>query len=283
MAITSNGQKVSLNARLTNDYYQLFKDTGKFPVAGSGKEAKAMKDSFVTANAVIDERGFDGFVDLLHQDFSVRELKQAGFDVGGENMDTMVKGSAIFGPKIGQGFMQNLFGNYNPATFDRWWQRTFGRHAGTLIEPEGKIGDQILAFTDALEDTPAEAFGALGITKQQALSAPEEAAMLINNNFAKGGHKVKSEVNNAARNLAKSLTSVVDSPAGGGQRNFMREVITQVRDNLRGEGIMVDTADVQALLWYAEKDLYARMGARTDTTRVDYATVWKELAEAAGN
>ena len=71
-----------------------------------------------------------------------------------------------------------------------------------------------------------------------------------------------------------------DAPRGGNQRNFMRKTITQVRDNLRAEGIDIDTADVQALLWYAEKDLYGKMGARVNTTRVDYATVWKEIAAA---
>jgi hypothetical protein len=117
------------------------------------------------------------------------------------------------------------------------------------------------------------------MTKKNALANPEEAADVIYNVFSKGKFKVKSDVNNASRNLMKSLKNVVDAPAGGGQRNFMRDVIVQVRDNMREQGIPVDTADVQALLWYAEKDLYGRRGADVNTETVDYATVWKKLAE----
>jgi hypothetical protein len=279
MAITSNGQEVPLNGKLTNQYYQQWKRDGKFPIAGSGKERAAMEKSFETANRLVDDMGYEGFDNFLDSDFTVRELQEAGFKVSGENLDTTVKGSVIFGPKIGGGFMQNLRGNYDPPTFDRWWQRTYGRHTGTLISDPKKIGDQIEAFSDALDDVEPEAFKVMGMTKKQAMDNPEEAARVIYSNFSKGGFKVKSEVNNAARNLVKSLDNVVDSPAGGVQREFMRDVILQVRDNLRERGIDVDTADVQALLWYSEKDLYGKMGAFTNTDTVDYATVWKQLAE----
>ena len=47
-------------------------------------------------------------------------------------MDTDTHGSAIFGPKIGGGFYQNLMGNFHPVTQDLWFMRTFGRLAGTL-------------------------------------------------------------------------------------------------------------------------------------------------------
>jgi len=279
MSITSNGQEVPLNATLTNSYYPTFRDTGKFKVAGSGKEKAAMEHSFATANQMIDDLGWEGFDDFLDQEFTVKELLDAGFKVSGENVDTVVKGSVIFGPKIGGGFMQNLRGNYDPPTFDRWWQRTYGRHTGTLIADPLKIGTQEEAFFDVLEEVESEAFRAMGMTKKQALENPTEAARVIYANFSKGGFKVKSEVNNSARNLVKSLDNVVDAPAGGVQRAFMRMVIVQVRDNLRAMGISVDTADVQALLWYAEKDLYGKMGANVNTETVDYATVWKQLAD----
>ena len=240
-----------------------------------------MKKSFVAANDLVEKMGWEGFDMFLDTEFTVRELEALGFKIGGENKGTHVKGSAIFGPKIGGGFMQNLRGNYDPPTFDRWWQRTWGRHSGTLISPEEKIGAQLEAFIDTLEDVEPEAFKAIGMTKAQALDNPEEAARVIYNGFQKGGFKVKSEVNNASRNLVKSLDNVVDAPAGGGQREYMRGVILQVRDNLRARGINVDTADVQALLWYAEKDLYGKMGGIVNTETVDYATVWKQLAEQA--
>ena len=49
-------------------------------------------------------------------------------------MDDAVKGSAVFGPKIGQGFFQNLKGNYDPVTIDLWLRRTFGRLTGRSVD-----------------------------------------------------------------------------------------------------------------------------------------------------
>jgi len=282
MAITSNGQEVPLNAKLTNQFYTAYKKNGRFLVAGSGKEANAMKKGFENANAIVDDIGFAGFQDFLSREFTVRDLKQAGFNVSGENVDTIVNGSIIFGPKIGGGFMQNLMGNYKPATFDRWWQRTYGRHTGTLIAAPEKVAKQRDAFRAAI-GRKRELVESFGFDIKEVMADDEvldQFANVVHRKFASGGYKDKSPINNTSRNLGKSLTNLEDAPRGGNQRNFMRKTITQVRDNLRAEGIDIDTADVQALLWYAEKDLYGKMGARVNTTRVDYATVWKEIAAA---
>ena len=282
MAITSNGQEVPLNAKLTNQFYTAYKKNGRFLVAGSGKEANAMKKGFENANAIVDDIGFAGFQDFLSREFTVRDLKQAGFNVSGENVDTIVNGSIIFGPKIGGGFMQNLMGNYKPATFDRWWQRTYGRHTGTLIAAPEKVAKQRDAFRAAI-GRKRKLVESFGFDIKEVMADDEvldQFANVVHRKFASGGYKDKSPINNTSRNLGKSLTNLEDAPRGGNQRNFMRKTITQVRDNLRAEGIDIDTADVQALLWYAEKDLYGKMGARVNTTRVDYATVWKEIAAA---
>ena len=45
----------------------------------------------------------------------------------------MVYGAAIMGPKIGNGFFANLYGNYDQLTLDRWAMRTWGRMTGTLV------------------------------------------------------------------------------------------------------------------------------------------------------
>ena len=282
MAITSNGQEVPLNAKLTNQFYTAYKKDGRFLVAGSGKEANAMKKGFENANVIVDDIGFAGFQDFLSKEFTVGDLKQAGFNVSGENVDTIVNGSIIFGPKIGGGFMQNLMGNYKPATFDRWWQRTYGRHTGTLIAAPEKVAKQRDAFRTAI-GRKRKLVESFGFDIKEVMADDEvldQFANVVHRKFASGGYKDRSPTNNTSRNLGKSLTNLEDAPRGGNQRNFMRKTITQVRDNLRAEGIDIDTADVQALLWYAEKDLYGKMGARVNTARVDYATVWKEIAAA---
>ena len=49
------------------------------------------------------------------------------------NTDVQVYGSSLLGPKIGNGFWQNLNGNFNPLTIDLWMRRTWGRLTGKSI------------------------------------------------------------------------------------------------------------------------------------------------------
>ena len=44
--------------------------------------------------------------------------------VGLESKNAIVKGSSMFGPKIGGGFIPNLLGDYNALTPDRWFMRS---------------------------------------------------------------------------------------------------------------------------------------------------------------
>ena len=291
MAITSNGQKVSLNARLTDDYYQHFRQTGRFLVAGSGKEQGAMKSAFTLANHMLDDMGAEDFGRFLDTDFTVRELIDAGYKVGGENMDTVMKGSVIFGPKIGGGFMQNLRGNFDVPTFDRWWQRTWGRHTGTLIASPKKMAKQRTAFRQALGNRKAMVQKLYGVDLadvkikrgmdadeiQAADDALDALAHQMHGVFGRGNFKDKSPWNNASRNLDKSVSNVVDAPRGGGERTYMREAVRDVQSRLADEGTELDMADVQALLWYFEKDLYNKSGARATAEGVDYASAWKDF------
>ena len=55
--------------------------------------------------------------------------KLAEHDFGGIVWDEV----AIFGPKIGQGFLQNLMGKFDPVTIDLWMRRTWGRWTGDVV------------------------------------------------------------------------------------------------------------------------------------------------------
>lgn len=57
-----------------------------------------------------------------------------GIGVTGENADTEGRGAAILGPKIGNGFISNLYSFFDELTMDRWPMRSVGRIRGTLFE-----------------------------------------------------------------------------------------------------------------------------------------------------
>jgi len=296
LAVTSNGQSVSKQGQRVLDIYRKFKETGLLPENlkeyGFGPTTGPMEKAFKLSNRLRTELGFDAYDDFMRREFTVRELfEETGIKASGENMDTVVNGSVLLGPKIGGGFYQNLIGNYEPPTFDRWWQRTWGRQTGTLIPTPEQIGKQRHTFvaavgrkTKLLEDMGIDPKEFKAKNKDGSLVNPDlvdEVADNLYNAFraARFPPSMKNPVNNAAKNLRISQLNPVDAPRGGTQREYMRGVIRQVRDNMRDQGIEIDTADVQALMWYAEKELYRKSGVRPKPDQDDYATTFRKLAE----
>lgn len=287
-AITSNGMRVKDNAIATNRLYSEFKKTGQFPIDGAGEKIGTMKKTFQQANEVLDKHGFDYFQDFLNKDFTVRELKAAGFNVSGENMDTVLKGSAVFGPKVGGGFFQNLSGNYAPATFDLWWQRTWGRHTGTLkasAEQLSKAGQR--ARTALTGPAASKLAKQHGYSLRELKKAGNESMLAEFAGKVKRAHdrdflktrRVKNDLEKAAVNYLKMAVDHVKAPRSGSERAYMRRVFTAIQDNLKQRGIDMDIADIQAVMWYAEKDLSAKMGGEATAAGSDYASAWKQLAD----
>lgn len=52
------------------------------------------------------------------------------------------------------------------------------------------------------------------------------------------------------------------TPAGGGERNVMRQATARAIELLAGVGYNIDTADFQALMWYPEKRLFRSLGVK---------------------
>ena len=70
---------------------------------------------------------------LLTEVFGVERVKDLPITADAkEEADTMVSVAYAIGPKIGNGFLQNLRGNFDPLTMDRWWMRFVNRITGKL-------------------------------------------------------------------------------------------------------------------------------------------------------
>ena len=50
------------------------------------------------------------------------------------------------------------------------------------------------------------------------------------------------------------------TPAGGGERAYMRQVTARSQRTASRAGFDINTADFQALMWYPEKQLAEKMG-----------------------
>ena len=88
------------------------------------------------ANVLVEKIGLNATEDFVLQEFNVSELEVAASKALGKNIkvsglrNDSVNGAALFGPKIGQGFLQNLMGKFDPVTIDLWLRRTWGRWTG---------------------------------------------------------------------------------------------------------------------------------------------------------
>jgi hypothetical protein len=141
LAITSQNMTVKLNTRASNEQFNIFLKTGKFdPSIAYGEKAKSISGNLDLANVMIEELGSVlALEDFVSRTFTVRELEAEASKVAGRKItiagrkDDIVNGAAVFGPKIGQGFLQNLMGKFDPVTIDLWMRRTWGRWTGDVV------------------------------------------------------------------------------------------------------------------------------------------------------
>ena len=292
LSVTSQNTAVMDNARYADEVYSIYKETGRFPEDyGKGKFAQSMKDNFAVLNGLIESIGTDGARNFFDQQFTVKQLEEAGFSPpSGENKDTLVYGSYLLGPKIGQGFYQNLNGNFTPVTIDMWFMRTIGRMTGRLIgkpdivekqtdrlieglraDPEKRQNNFLIsqlfdAKIDGDIDTILEIADELRKEHDRIFGTPEVQAQFQAKTYE------KPEWAKAAEGLVSQQMKPQDSPASGNFRSAVRRITDKVREKVEASGYSVTNADLQAILWYPEKDLYKALGTRTrENINIDYA------------
>lgn len=163
-AATSQNLTVAENGKYTVDQFESLLKNGNFnPTIAEkyGKVGKSIAGNLDLANKMVESVGWNGLDDFIRKDFTIRQLQEAvkkatGKDVSiAGKMDDVVQGAAIFGPKIGQGFLQNLLGRFDPVTIDLWMRRTWGRWTGDVL-PEGILPEQLGRYVKTLRDAGME-------------------------------------------------------------------------------------------------------------------------------
>ncbi len=317
LAVTSNGMGVVDNFGYAAEQYEAWVNTGKFPIIGWGDRASAMEHAFKFYNSMIKAGATtEQFNAFMNQSTTVGELASDKFIVktgvnvpSQESVNTPVNGSYVIGAKIGQGFYQNLIGNFDNLTQDIWFMRTMNRLTGSvfkkpvtqrtfdrnydrvLLAIDGKKQSTKLAnpatenpLTDLDIDLLERTKKALSIDM---IPQDEDALYLFTDQFnreyerfrnrtqkseaAKLGVKpskiklpVKTELQLASQTYYDNRTTLEQQdPRSSDDRQAMREIVVRSREILKQEtGIDISNADFQALVWYAEKQLFAAQGVQ---------------------
>jgi hypothetical protein len=390
-AATSQNLTVPENGKYTIEQFEALLKNGKFDPSVAkkyGTKGRSIAGNLELANKMVDAVGWSGLDDFIRKDFTVRELTQAikaatGRDVSiSGKMDDVVQGAAIFGPKIGQGFLQNLLGRFDPVTIDLWMRRTWGRWTGDVlaegIKPE-QLGRYVKTLRDAGFELPQSLRGmritpkgakklmipeslnerlatdpkwkeeiynhALKIFErwdkdiypyikgnmtpkqkedvlsgklsiealadqlrksdariEAAWSALPEAGIarprgkgskagFVEGMEASVGRTVdlsNEEISKLKPEWAKSSTVIVnvfepiDIPSNR-DREVITRVVNSIRKKLEDRGIRMTNADIQATLWYPEKDIWAKLAGEPESgLKQSYDTVFLKLAEERG-
>ena len=166
LAITSQNLNVEANAKYANEQFDIFKKTGRFDASREyGTKAKSISSNLRLANVLVEKIGLNATEDFVLQEFNVSELEVAASKALGKNVkvsglrNDKVNGAALFGPKIGQGFLQNLMGKFDPVTIDLWLRRTWGRWTGDVVGvgvKEERMARLLNGLKEAKKDTGVE-------------------------------------------------------------------------------------------------------------------------------
>ena len=291
LAVTSNGLKVDKNFELAERVYRQYRKTGKMPTdIKAGQAQKAINKSLDLFNQLTDEWGINNTRQFMQTEFTVGEISRLGVvskadkkevKPGGEHSDTIVRGSAILGPKIGNGFFSNLYGLFDALTMDRWLVRTWGRWTGTLVEfnPEltqkakTRLEETLAQLTPEDKSRMDQAIGkdVSSMTTEDLAFAIQKASMKPKLREVMNATATGEEFRMAGNGLAKYLDGQKEAPANPAERNFIREIFGLVLDELKSDAKYADLtmADLQAVLWYAEKRLYETAKVKADQDAID--------------
>jgi len=307
LAATSDGNKVGPQFQQTWKEYSNWKNTGE--ISGefvSGDRIENIQTNLEMLNEMIKDVGWEKTKDFMVQKGTVKELRQALMDVFGwtkkqaqsigssELADEVVPFAVVLGPKLGS-FFNNLYGDFSSVTMDRWFMRTLGRLTGTQVAPlaASKLREMRNNLRSAVERLTPSQFERLGIKRSDIRgSAIDDTATTIAGRFAKKdlrteakklsaeGQSALEETRKFANALKKGLNPLVEAPVDGTHRRWIRERIAEVQKELRSRGIELENADLQAVLWYLEKELYEKLKYRSKSGESDYASAASSLYQS---
>lgn len=280
IAITSDGAKVADNFRFASRVMEQFRRDGRInaDITFGGERNKSMQINLRNIQEALDTLGPDQMAEQLLKKDTISNLKRLAKEQG-KSFSTAYKATMelpyaalVFGPKLGA-FYANLMGDTGYLTMDRWWSRTFNRYRGTLLAAPTEAGmgrvKELIIADRRLNVTPDQ------MSDDEALVY---AADYVASYKAKD-YKNGTELERAANTIYKAaFEQLEDRPFNASDREFMVNTTLLMQDKLAQQGVDLTVADIQAVLWYYEKRLYAELGARA-TADVSYEEIARQIIE----
>lgn len=267
--IFSDGTAIQPNTELAVNQYRDFLRTGKVnamtPTAG-GERNKSFRNNLNKLQDLIDDKGLEGAMEFLDGFSTTRDLqKQANRNIG-YLQDQRLPNSVIFGDKVGV-FMANLKGHPDYLTMDRWWNRTVHRLRGHMGDEPSEKG--LKRFRALLgKEKEAELMRKAGHGPQYTPAARRKTltkeARRLSKQYGKKDFKDGTPLEVAANTIFKAEMGLRDVAKSGGEKKFQLDLARKVAERFRQDTEYSDmtAADLQAIMWFAEKRRMKEFGSR---------------------
>lgn len=304
LGIASQGNDVHSNAVFAGRMYHLITREGvtlgqatKTLTGTFGKQTVAIEKNYAKLEHLLDTNGYDRMRGFFNTTATVGELNailrkdETLFGPNGKPLkiegaaEQTVSGWMVFGPKIGS-FINNLHGDYSTLTADLWFSRTWNRMLGYVFNHKaGKENDQYVKLYRAMVEEARTGVGRdlVGTSQAEIDSwAADPESMLT---FARETHlrreteyktlrdEAVTPLRQAAKNLLENREEATEIPRTDWERYFQQTTVEQAQKVIRRKtGVNISIADIQAVLWYHEKDLYKSFGVGDSKAEAaDYA------------
>ncbi len=272
LATTSQGYTVVENFKQANKVYNEYKRTGRIPTNFKfAKSSDPINSNLAQIQGLIDEHGLDGYAEFMDQEVTGQALRdQFGKTPTGVTLKDTVRGNRVLGPKIGS-FFNNLRGQFDTITMDLWYTRTMHRFLGETVVPldSDKMQKAITKFREELKKDGVRTYG---IDLTEALKDDEatvQAALTLFQRWARGDNDYTEKgyfkfpdgykIEKAARGIF-SIGGMKGAPQNKTHRQYFAKVVLEAKAKLAKLGMKLTEADMQAIIWYREKNLFARTG-----------------------
>ena len=314
LGVASQGNDVHSNALFAGRVYFLMTRQGMTlgqatqELTGTfGKQTVAIENNLLKLEALLDRNGYDAMRRFFNTRATVGELnKILRTDetlVGADGQALKIKGAAeqvvtgwmVFGPKIGS-FINNLHGDYSTLTADLWFSRTWNRVLGFSFgySPDTESAQYVKLYRAMLDEvrsgqgrdvtqmTEAEV-RQLAADPRRMMAAAEEIHEKREAEYAKLRNDAVTPLRQAAKNLVENRNDTQEIPRNDSERAFQQSTIELVQRMVRRKsGITLTIADIQAVLWYHEKNMYRDQFGVGDSKAeaADYADAASRFVEA---
>lgn len=303
LAATSDGNVVGPQFKATWKIYSNWKNTGSVSddfalgVVNSLDRSKNIFINLEMIDEMIKQFGWERVRNFFTSRGTVAEARErlqsefgwteeeASSAGSSELADEVVPFAIVLGPKLGS-FFNNLYGDFSTVTMDRWFMRTIGRITGTQIQA---ISDKTMSETrnrirSAALKLSKEELEMIGIRRSDLVGRKIDDASAravdafgskdlrdYSKKLESSGNDAMEEVRKGSNALIKLMSPLVESPASGSHRRWIRQRVSEAQDMLKADGINIENADLQAVLWYLEKEIYETAGYRKRSGSSDYA------------